>query len=244
MPHVRLSGISTPYVRVHMFQQDSRTEARSCFLNLATNRMCMFDQITLEQAQNCTLKFVVLDYDKFSRSEFVAEVMMSLLHVDLVEGTTLSRHLNSKTISHSSDKGSLTVSLCQNPSSGSLHVTVLKAMGLPQPKSEAASSGELDTFVKIHYCAHGKVIERKRTKVVKKSASPVFNETFVFTTREEELRHSSVTCEAYRGEAVLKTEKIGHISLGLESFGTEVRQWNDMIMAPLKWVTETHSLHG
>lgn len=91
---------------------------------------------------------------------------------------------------------------------------------------------------------HGKVIERKKTKVVKKSASPVFNETFVFMTREEELRHSSVTCEAYRGEAVLKTEKIGHISLGLESFGTEVRQWNDMIMAPLKWVTETHSLHA
>ena len=48
---------------------------------------------------SCTLKFVVLDYDKFSRSEFVAEVMLSLLEVDLVEGTTLSRHLNNKTIS-------------------------------------------------------------------------------------------------------------------------------------------------
>ena len=46
-----------------------------------------------------TLKFVVLDYDKFSRSEFVAEVMFSLLDVDLVEGTTLSLHLNSKPIS-------------------------------------------------------------------------------------------------------------------------------------------------
>ena len=47
-----------------------------------------------------TLKFVVLDYDKFSRSEFVAEVMLSLLDVDLVEGTTVSRHLNSKTITN------------------------------------------------------------------------------------------------------------------------------------------------
>ena len=46
-----------------------------------------------------TLKFVVLDYDKFSRSEFVAEVMLSLLDVDITEGTTLSLHLNSKTIS-------------------------------------------------------------------------------------------------------------------------------------------------
>lgn len=46
-----------------------------------------------------TLKFVVLDYDKFSRSEFVAEVMLSLLEVDLTEGTTMSLHLNYKTIS-------------------------------------------------------------------------------------------------------------------------------------------------
>lgn len=46
-----------------------------------------------------TLKFVVLDYDKFSRSEFVSEVMLSLLDVDMAEGTTLSLHLNqSKTI--------------------------------------------------------------------------------------------------------------------------------------------------
>ena len=51
-----------------------------------------------------TLKFVVLDYDKFSRSEFVAEVMLSLLDVDLAEETTLSLHLNSKTISEVSQE--------------------------------------------------------------------------------------------------------------------------------------------
>lgn len=36
---------------------------------------------------------------------------MSLLHVDLVEGTTLSRHLNSKTISHVSKQANHTSSL-------------------------------------------------------------------------------------------------------------------------------------
>ena len=44
------------------------------------------------------------------------------------------------------------MSLCQNPSSGSLHVTVLKAMGLPQPKSEAASSGELGKILILRTC--------------------------------------------------------------------------------------------
>jgi len=242
LPHVRLSGVSTPYVRVHLLPGTRDKEPKSNFLNLATNRICMFDQITLEEAQNCTLKFVVLDYDKFSRSEFVAEVMLSLLEVDLVEGTTLSRHLNSKTITDSEDRGSLVVSLCQQPSAGHVHVIILKALGLPPPKSEAP--GGLDTFVKVLYLVHGKAIERKKTKVIKKSTSPVFNEAFVFDMKEEELKHSSVMCEVYRGDTVLKSERIGYITLGLESFGTEVRHWNDMIMSPLKRITETHLLHA
>lgn len=96
----------------------------------------------------------------------------------------------------------------------------------------------------MFYYVRGKEIERKKTKVIKKSTLPVFNETFVFEMKDEELRHSSIMCEVYRGDTVLKTERIGYISLGLESFGSEVRQWNDMVMSPLKWITETHLLHA
>lgn len=242
LPQVRLSGISTPYVRVHLLPGQRHKDTRSNFLNLGTNRICMFDQITLQEAQSSTLKFVVLDYDKFSRSEFVAEVMLSLLEVDLVEGTTLSLHLNSKTISESDDRGSLTLSLCQQPTAGHLHLIIMKATGLPPPKSDAP--GGLDTYVKVLYYVQGKVIERKKTKVVKKSTSPVFNEAFVFEIREEDLKRTSIMCEVCRGDTVLKTERIGHITVGLESFSTEVRHWNDMIMSPLKRITETHLLHA
>lgn len=242
LPQVRLSGISTPYVRVHLLPGQRHKDTRSNFLNLGTNRICMFDQITLEEAQSSTLKFVVLDYDKFSRSEFIAEVMLSLLDVDLAEGTTMSLHLNSKTISESDDRGSLTLSLCQQPTAGHLHVIIMKATGLPPPKSDAP--GGLDTYVKVLYYVQGKVIERKKTKVVKKSTSPVFNEAFVFEIREEDLKRTSIMCEVYRGDTVLKTERIGHITVGLESFSTEVRHWNDMIMSPLKRITETHLLHA
>ena len=97
----------------------------------------------------------------------------------------------------------------------------------------------LDTCVKVLYYVHGKAIDRKKTKVIKKSTSPVFNEAFVFEMKEEELKRSSVMCEVYRGD-----KRIGYITLGLESFGTEVRQWNDMMMSPLKRITETHLLHA
>lgn len=242
LPHVRLSGISTPYVRVHLLSGQRHKDTRSNFLNLGTNRKCMFDQMTLEEAHSSTLKFVVLDYDKFSRSEFVAEVMLSLLEVDLTEGTTLSLHLNYKTINESADRGTITLSVCHQPTANHLHVIVMKASGLPLPKSDALEG--CDTYVKVLHSVQGKVIERKKTKVVKKSTSPVFNEAFVFDVREEDLRRSSISCEVHRGDTVLKTERIGHITLDLESFGTEVRQWNDMITSPLKRVTETHLLHA
>lgn len=189
-----------------------------------------------------TLKFVVLDYDKFSRSEFVAEVMLSLLEVDLDEGTTLSLHLNYKTINESADRGTITLSVCHQPTANHLHVIVLKASGLPLPKSDAP--GGCDTYVKVLHSVQGKVVERKKTKVVKKSTSPVFNEAFVFDVKEDDLRRSSISFEVHRGDTVLKTERIGHITLGLESFGTEIRQWNDVITSPLKRVTETHLLHA
>ena len=53
--------------------------------------------------------------------------------------------------SQSGGKGSLTVSLCQNLPAGSLHVTILKAMGLPPPKSDPtpASGGLGKMFVPL-----------------------------------------------------------------------------------------------
>lgn len=37
----------------------------------------------------------------------------------------------------SDDRGSLTLSLCQQPTAGHLHVIIMKATGLPPPKSDA-----------------------------------------------------------------------------------------------------------
>ena len=96
LPQVRMSGVSTPYVRVHLLPGDKRKESRSHFMNLATNRMCAFDRITIDEAKLSTLKFIVLDYDKFSRSEFLAEMMLRLTEVNLEEGETIKKHLISK----------------------------------------------------------------------------------------------------------------------------------------------------
>ena len=48
----------------------------------------------------------------------------------------------------SADRGSLTLSLCQQPTAGHLHVIIMKATGLPPPKSDAP--GGLGKLVVIY----------------------------------------------------------------------------------------------
>ncbi|KAK3717897.1 hypothetical protein QZH41_014892, partial [Actinostola sp. cb2023] len=137
LPQLRTSGVSTPYVRVNLMSGDDDKDVRTNFMNLSTNRICVFDRISLEQAENSTLKFVVLDYDKFSRSEFVADILVPLSEINLEEGETIMRKLKSQSVPEVNDElGTLSVSLCQEPRAGRLVVHVIKAEGLPSHKSE------------------------------------------------------------------------------------------------------------
>ncbi|XP_048583415.1 synaptotagmin-7 [Nematostella vectensis] len=245
LPQLRTTGVSTPYVRVHLLPGNGSKDQRTNFMNLASNRICAFDRITLEEAKKATLKFVILDYDKFSRSEFVADIMMPLADIDLEQGETLTRHLNSQSRPETDEEhGTLLVALCQDPPAGHLGVQIVKAEGLPAPpRLSEPSSSALGFQVKVLYYVQNKLVDKKKTKVAKGSTNPVFNEHFVFEMKEEELKNSSLLCEVYQSDSKLRVERIGVINLGVESYGTEIRHWNEMMLQPTKLVAEWHHLH-
>lgn len=87
------------------------------------------------------------------------------------------------------------------------------------------------------------MVDKRKTKVVKKTTFPVFNEVFAFEMKEEELKHSSIKCEVFQGDFKRKTYKIGLINLGIDSFGSEIRHWNEMMSSPQKQVLQSHKLH-
>ncbi|EDO42317.1 predicted protein [Nematostella vectensis] len=97
--------------------------------------------------------------------------------------------------------------------------------------------------VKVLYYVQNKLVDKKKTKVAKGSTNPVFNEHFVFEMKEEELKNSSLLCEVYQSDSKLRVERIGVINLGVESYGTEIRHWNEMMLQPTKLVAEWHHLH-
>ncbi|XP_031560463.1 synaptotagmin-7-like [Actinia tenebrosa] len=240
LPQLRTSGVSTPYVRVILLTGKDDKETRTNFMNLSNNRICVFDRISLEKVKESTLKFVVLDYDRFSRSEFIADVLVPLSEINVEEGETILRKLVSQEVpDEDGERGQLSVSLCQEPRAGRLVVHVIKAENLPPPKSE----DHLDTYVRVTYYVQRKMVDKRKTKVVKRTTFPVFNEVFVFEMKEEELTNSSITCEVFRGDFKLKAYKIGLINLGIHSFGSEIRHWNEMMSSPQKQVLQCHKLH-
>ena len=101
----------------------------------------------------------------------------------------------------------------------------------------------LDVHVKVSFLVHGRTVDKKKTKIQKKAFSPIFNEAFIFDMKEEDLSHSSIVCEVI-GDSVLKSEHIGHVILGLETFGAEVRHWNEMMTSPQKQIAEWHPIQA
>ena len=66
----------------------------SKILNLPSNSCCKLEDVGNENLKDCLLKFVVLDFDRFSRSEFVAEVLVTLGELEnLKEGVIICEEL-------------------------------------------------------------------------------------------------------------------------------------------------------
>ena len=62
-------------------------------LNYTREKTCNFAGLSIEKVRASVLKFVVMDYDKFSRTEFVADIQLPLEYVNL-EGEEETRPLS------------------------------------------------------------------------------------------------------------------------------------------------------
>ena len=97
LPLTREKGVSYPYIQVYIYGNDEKSEPIFYeVLNYSREKTCNFIGLTLEKIRSSTLKLIVLDYDKFSRTEFVAELLLPLEHVN-IDGDEEIRHLNAIT---------------------------------------------------------------------------------------------------------------------------------------------------
>ena len=84
LPLTREKGVSYPYIQVVIqTEEDNQKVLFYEVLNYSREKTCNLVGLPMEKIRTSSLKFVVLDYDNFSRTEFVADVTMPLEHINI-----------------------------------------------------------------------------------------------------------------------------------------------------------------
>ena len=132
---------------------------------------------------------------------------------------------------------------------GTVHVTVQQAMDFQEP---------VDSFVKLYLLPDKSSSGKRKTKIIKSSLKPSWEETFTF----EKIVQESLSSERVLEITVWNFHKrsgnvfIGGLRLGpapgsaakhkdwMDSIGDEVTHWEDMLSNSGEWVEQWHTLRS
>ncbi|XP_069684512.1 synaptotagmin-7-like [Periplaneta americana] len=193
-----------------------------------------FEDIPLEKLQTQVLQLHVFDYDRITRDDSIGEVLLPLWQVDLLEKQSFCEPLRPAT-----EYGDLLMSLCYTPND-SLTVTILKAWDLRSMDINLKS----DPYVKLCLKCPDRRVEKRKTKIVKCTLNPVFNEAFTFNVTYTNVEDSSLEVVVMDFDNIGRDELIGRIVLaGRDSTGeSECRHWQEMVANPRITVVQWHRL--
>ncbi|XP_017345128.1 synaptotagmin-like protein 2 isoform X5 [Ictalurus punctatus] len=258
---------SDPYVKCYLLPDKAKlgkrkTSVKKKTLNPTYNEILRY-KVPLESVKVHTLNVSVWHNDTFGRNSFLGEVNVDLSEWDnnthMMEHTLKGRiatPYSPKHVNHNMEVcGDMRISLrfllrtSQNdktPQTGEIQVWVKECMNLP------SRSGSIDPFVKCSVLPDSHQKNRQRTRVVKRTANPVFNHTMVYDgLRLEDLKDTCVELTVWDHDR-LSNHFIGGIRLGLgtgKSHSTDVKWmdsntaesalWRKMIESKNEWVEDT-----
>lgn len=133
----------------------------------------------------------------------------------------------------------LHLTTCFQPVNGRIQVQVLAAQNLPVSSSPLTQA----FFVKVEMHQLGRVVMKKKTRVLKASGGQCkWAETFHFLLAA--LDHAcSLSVKLYSRSSVRRKQCLGQVQLGFDSPISEaVEQWKDMMAHPEKVVSAWHRL--
>ncbi|KPP61698.1 synaptotagmin-1-like [Scleropages formosus] len=99
-----------------------------------------------------------------------------------------------------------------------------------------------DPYVKIHLMQNGKRMKKKKTTIKKNTLNPYYNESFSFEVPFEQIQKTQVVVTVLDYDKIGKNDAIGKVFVGLNSTGTELRHWSDMLANPRRPIAQWHVL--
>ncbi|XP_066506809.1 synaptotagmin-like protein 2 isoform X3 [Hoplias malabaricus] len=258
---------SDPYVKCYLLPDKSKlgkkkTSVKKKTLNPCYNEILRY-KIALEDLKSHTLNLSVWHNDTFGRNSFLGEVDVDLSEWDFSDSHMMdyalkgrvSVHLSPKRINHCMEmSGEIRVALRlltqtsqskKTPQTGEVQIWVKECKDLP------ARRGTMDPFVKCTVLPDTNRKGRQKTRVVKKTANPVFNHIMVYDGfRAEDLKEACAELTVWDHDR-LSNHFIGGTRLGLgtgksygaevdwmDSSSAEVELWRRMIESQDEWVED------
>ncbi|XP_076749278.1 synaptotagmin 4 isoform X1 [Xylocopa sonorina] len=250
LPAREQNATSDPYVKLKLLP-DKQHQAKTRVLR--NTRDPVYDEdftffgISKDQLQKISLHFIVLSFDRYSRDDIIGELTCALSSVPGLENAdnqeiSLCRKICPRSLKiQSQGRGELLVSLCWQPISSRLIVVVLKARNLPKMDV----TGLADPYVKIYLLYNNQRIAKKKTRVKKRTLSPVFNESFIFDMPNgaDGLNNVSLEFMLIDWDRVTRNEVIGRLEFGgPECQGSVLNHWREVCSSPQRQIAEWHKL--
>uniref|UniRef100_A0A6B2E5H5 Putative ca2+-dependent phospholipid-binding protein synaptotagmin n=1 Tax=Phlebotomus kandelakii TaxID=1109342 RepID=A0A6B2E5H5_9DIPT len=240
LPAKDLSGTSDPYVRVTLLPDKKHrleTKIKRRTLNPRWNETFYFEGFPIQKLQSRVLHLHVFDYDRFSRDDSIGEVFLPLCQVDFTGKPAFWKALKPP----AKDKcGELLASLCYQPSSSILTLSLIKARNLKAKDI----NGKSDPYVKVWLQFGEKRVDKRKTPIFKCTLNPIFNEAFSFSVPWEKIRECSLDIMVMDFDNIGRNELIGRILLAGKngSGASETKHWQDMISKPRQTIVQWHRL--
>ncbi|XP_072309780.1 synaptotagmin-1a isoform X4 [Eucyclogobius newberryi] len=240
LPAMDMGGTSDPYVKVYLLPDKKKkfeTKVHRKTLNPVFNEQFTF-KVPYVELGGKTLILTVYDFDRFSKHDAIGDIKVPMNKVDFSHITEEWRDLQSAEKEEQEKLGDICFSLRYVPTAGKLTVVVLEAKNL----KKMDVGGLSDPYVKIHLMQNGKRLKKKKTTIKKNTLNPYYNESFSFEVPFEQIQKVQVVITVLDYDKIGKNDAIGKVFVGLNSSGTELRHWSDMLANPRRPIAQWHVL--
>ncbi|XP_036375714.1 synaptotagmin-1-like isoform X1 [Megalops cyprinoides] len=240
LPAMDMGGTSDPYVKVYLLPDKKKkfeTKVHRKTLNPSFNEQFIF-KVPYTELGGKTLVMTVYDFDRFSKHDAIGDVKVPMNKVDFSHVTEEWRDLQSAEKEEQEKLGDICFSLRYVPTAGKLTVVILEAKNL----KKMDVGGLSDPYVKIHLMQNGKRLKKKKTTIKKNTLNPYYNESFSFEVPFEQIQKVQIVVTVLDYDKIGKNDAIGKVFVGLNSTGTELRHWSDMLANPRRPIAQWHVL--
>lgn len=258
---------SDPYVKCYLLPEKTKfgkrkTTVKKKTLNPTYNEILKF-KVTMEVLKTQNLNISVWHDSTFGRNSFLGEVNLNLSEWDFRNTQMNEYALKARSSAEASaprlmdNRGQMRVALrfllqtslskrTSRMESGEVQIWVKDCKNLPPVRGLI-----IDPFVKCTVLPDTSRKSRQKTRVVKRTANPMFNHTMVYDGfRPEDLREACVEITVWDHDR-LNNHYIGGLRLGLgtgKSYGVEVawmdsttdeiNLWQRMLQSDGEWVED------